>query len=276
MSQHAPGTCWFGVVRLQFGTRTGPECRYPAAPWRVAGLGRLRVPLLAGVALALLWSFGRLSGLRLVYNATESEPQGWYLTTPARPPLTRGQLVVFPVPRPGTPARRRARSRARLASPRRPAAQARRRRRRRHGLCGRRAVDSRRDRRASAIGGRGRTSAPGEPPGLLHGHAGPHRPGRVLTGQLVRWPVLRRDPGARREGHGRAPLDIPRSPSRAVPDSRSSRVRRGPPLPRSAQPASALVARTFAVEGPNRLWVADITDIPTGAGLLYLAVVLDA
>jgi len=27
---------------------------------------------------------------------------------------------------------------------------------------------------------------------------------------------------------------------------------------------------------PNRLWVADITFIPTAAGFLYLAVVLDA
>lgn len=51
-----------------------------------------------GVALAVLWSLGQLSGLRLVYNATQSEPRGWYLTTPARPPFTRGQLVVFPVP----------------------------------------------------------------------------------------------------------------------------------------------------------------------------------
>jgi transposase InsO family protein len=32
----------------------------------------------------------------------------------------------------------------------------------------------------------------------------------------------------------------------------------------------------FAAEGPNRLWVADITYIPTGSGFLCLAVVLDA
>ncbi len=98
MSRHPPGTCWFEVVRLQFGTKTSPGCRRPAALRRVAGPGRLRVPFIAGVALALLWSLGRLSGARLVYNATESEPRGWYLTTPARPPLTRGQLAVFPVP----------------------------------------------------------------------------------------------------------------------------------------------------------------------------------
>ena len=35
------------------------------------------------------------------------------------------------------------------------------------------------------------------------------------------------------------------------------------------------VDRHFAAEGPDRLWVADITYIPTWAGFLYLAVVLD-
>jgi putative transposase len=39
--------------------------------------------------------------------------------------------------------------------------------------------------------------------------------------------------------------------------------------------ASDLVKRQFVAEGPNRLWVADITYIPTWAGFLYLAVVLD-
>ena len=33
--------------------------------------------------------------------------------------------------------------------------------------------------------------------------------------------------------------------------------------------------RHFAADGPDRLWVADITYVPTGAGFLYLAVVLD-
>ena len=40
--------------------------------------------------------------------------------------------------------------------------------------------------------------------------------------------------------------------------------------------APDLVDRDFTVEAPNRLWVADITYIPTWAGFLYLAVVLDA
>jgi putative transposase len=37
-----------------------------------------------------------------------------------------------------------------------------------------------------------------------------------------------------------------------------------------------LVKRQFAATAPNRLWVADITYIPTRAGFLFLAVVLDA
>jgi transposase InsO family protein len=37
----------------------------------------------------------------------------------------------------------------------------------------------------------------------------------------------------------------------------------------------ALVERNFTAEAPDRLWVADITYIPTWAGFLYLAVVLD-
>jgi putative transposase len=41
-------------------------------------------------------------------------------------------------------------------------------------------------------------------------------------------------------------------------------------------PAPDLVERNFAVAAPNRLWLADITYIPTWAGFLYLAVVLDA
>jgi putative transposase len=45
---------------------------------------------------------------------------------------------------------------------------------------------------------------------------------------------------------------------------------------KDARPAPDLVQRAFAAEGPDRLWVADITYIPTWAGFLYLAVVLDA
>jgi putative transposase len=44
----------------------------------------------------------------------------------------------------------------------------------------------------------------------------------------------------------------------------------------NARPAPDLVDRNFNTERPNQLWVADITFIPTVAGFLYLAVVLDA
>jgi putative transposase len=45
---------------------------------------------------------------------------------------------------------------------------------------------------------------------------------------------------------------------------------------RDMRPAPDLVDRNFTASGPDRLWVADITYIPTWAGFLYLAVVLDA
>jgi putative transposase len=55
--------------------------------------------------------------------------------------------------------------------------------------------------------------------------------------------------------------------------------RRGGPVTtrrgKTDRPAPDLVDRDFTAEGPNRLWVADITFIRTAAGFLYLAVVLD-
>jgi putative transposase len=42
-----------------------------------------------------------------------------------------------------------------------------------------------------------------------------------------------------------------------------------------ARPSDDLVKRNFTASGPDQLWVADITYIPTWAGFLYLAVVLD-
>jgi putative transposase len=41
------------------------------------------------------------------------------------------------------------------------------------------------------------------------------------------------------------------------------------------RPAPDLVQREFAAEAPNRLWVADMTYVPTWAGFIFLAVVLD-
>lgn len=44
----------------------------------------------------------------------------------------------------------------------------------------------------------------------------------------------------------------------------------------SDRPAPDLVDRDFSADGPDRLWVADITYVPTWAGFLFLAVVVDA
>jgi putative transposase len=45
---------------------------------------------------------------------------------------------------------------------------------------------------------------------------------------------------------------------------------------RDGRPASPdLVERKFEADGPNKLWVADITYVPTWAGFLFLAVVID-
>jgi putative transposase len=45
---------------------------------------------------------------------------------------------------------------------------------------------------------------------------------------------------------------------------------------KTARPAPDLVDRQFQAAEPDRLWVADITYVPTSAGFLFLAVVLDA
>jgi len=44
--------------------------------------------------------------------------------------------------------------------------------------------------------------------------------------------------------------------------------------PRSVAPD--LVRRRFRADGPDRLWVADITELPTAVGPLYLAAIVDA
>ncbi len=58
-----------------------------------------------------------------------------------------------------------------------------------------------------------------------------------------------------------------------------SRRRRGPKTTKrsaDARPAPDLVERDFTAAEADQLWVADITYIPTWAGFLYLAVVVDA
>ncbi len=49
-------------------------------------------------------------------------------------------------------------------------------------------------------------------------------------------------------------------------------TRRGP----DARPAPDLVERDFSAEMPDQLWVSDITYVPTWAGFVFLAVVIDA
>ena len=54
--------------------------------------------------------------------------------------------------------------------------------------------------------------------------------------------------------------------------------RKGPRTTRrnaQARPAQDWVEREFHADAPDRLWVADITDVPTLAGFLSLAIVLD-
>jgi putative transposase len=45
---------------------------------------------------------------------------------------------------------------------------------------------------------------------------------------------------------------------------------------KDARPAPDLIDRDFRVKGPDRLWVADVTYVPTWSGFLYLSVVVDA
>lgn len=44
---------------------------------------------------------------------------------------------------------------------------------------------------------------------------------------------------------------------------------------RDARPAPDLVDRNFTADAPNKLWVSDITYVPTSAGFLFVAIVLD-
>ena len=82
---------------------------------------------------------------------------------------------------------------------------------------------------------------------------------------------------AARPGRARQPQ------ARGAADARGGAARRQPPArlrrhhaarPRQ-RPAPDLVNREFAADGPNQLWVADMTYVPTWAGFIYLAVVLD-
>jgi putative transposase len=62
-----------------------------------------------------------------------------------------------------------------------------------------------------------------------------------------------------------------RRPSGAVPRKRARTTIRVPGI----RPAADLVGRDFAPTAPNQLWVPEIEYIPTAAGWLYLAAVVD-
>jgi len=57
--------------------------------------------------------------------------------------------------------------------------------------------------------------------------------------------------------------------------SRRGQRRRTTIPDRTAPPAPDLVQRRFQAEGPNQLWVADLTYVPTHEGWLFLAAVVD-
>jgi putative transposase len=51
---------------------------------------------------------------------------------------------------------------------------------------------------------------------------------------------------------------------------------RGCTRPGDGDTSADLVNRAFGTQEPDRLWVMDVTEHPTGTGKIYLAVVLDA
>ena len=80
--------------------------------------------------------------------------------------------------------------------------------------------------------------------------------------------------GVRRVGERRSCVAAPDAlsvrPTR--PRAEGGHPRRLTPAP---PPAQCLVRRAFLATSPHQLWVADITYVPTAAGFLYLAMVLD-
>lgn len=76
-----------------------------------------------------------------------------------------------------------------------------------------------------------------------------------------------------RVGHGRLARLMREASIQGVSRRRGCRTTVRDP---QRAPAPDLVRRDFSADAPNRLWVADLTYVPTWAGFLYLAVVLDA
>ena len=114
---------------------------------------------------------------------------------------------------------------------------------------------------------------------IMLGAAGLHHCGRrgtsISPGRSARSMAPRTRPMARRAfTPSSRPRRGDRQEARGSPDGRRrvTTTKRDP----DHRPANDLVRRNFFVEKPNELWVVDITFVPTLAGLLFLAVVLDA
>ena len=76
-----------------------------------------------------------------------------------------------------------------------------------------------------------------------------------------------------RRSQARRAADAPRRHRRRLSASRDEGAR---DVIHKPTPSDDLVNRRFSVDGPDRLWVSDITEHPTDGGKVYLAVVLDA
>ena len=107
------------------------------------------------------------------------------------------------------------------------------------------------------------------PPSAGHGHDAELRSSRPGDSR----PQSSSDRRADRGGVAVSRKRLDRRRRRGEPEAR-----RGPRTTRrnaQARPAPDRVERRFEADAPNRLWVADITYVPTLAGFLYLAIVLD-
>lgn len=80
----------------------------------------------------------------------------------------------------------------------------------------------------------------------------------------------------RREGIGVSPKRVERLMRECGLEGLPRRRRRGTTIRvKGVRPAPDLVRRRFRAKAPNRLWFADIREIATGEGKLYLAAVVD-
>jgi len=99
-----------------------------------------------------------------------------------------------------------------------------------------------------------------------------HRASRGTYGSPRVWAELRLGDGVR-VGRKR----VERLMRRAGLEGVYRRRRRGCTVrDPNGEPSEDLVQRRFTAEGPDRLWVTDVTEHPTGEGKVYVAVVLDA